>query len=100
MNDTQLIIVVLVIAIGSLAGIAYLLDARSKKKGTKPILPELGPIGLKFLWAIRIIIFAMLFCIVLYLLFKSIIFVWIAGVFMVAYMIVGRIGAFYRLSGK
>ncbi len=82
MNDTLPLIIVPVIALGTLAGAAYLLQRRSRKKGPianfelpKPLPP--GPTGRILIWGLRALIALMFISIIAYFIFGKLWIVWI-----------------------
>ncbi len=62
MIDGFLIIVVVLIAIGGIAGVAYLLDKRGKNADQTP--PKPGPIARVFWWIARILVVLMVLSII------------------------------------
>jgi hypothetical protein len=101
MDDVTLILTVSVIAIGSLAGIAYLLDRRRKASGAVgPELPEIGPVGRVLLWIIRGLVVVMVLSAVGLLVFEIIPLVYVAAGCLAGYLIVGYVFRIVRLAGK
>ena len=101
MNDVTLIVTVLVIAIGGLAGVAYLLDRRRKASGAVgPQLPEPGPVGRVLLWVIRGLVVVMILSIIGVLAFGMITLLWVTAGCLVLYLVIGRVFQIVRLSGK
>lgn len=105
MNDAALTILILIVAIGGLAGVAYLLDRR-RKSGQKNLLglPDLerplGPVGRGLLWTIRVLVFLMVLSFIGFFVFSSVTFLYVAAVCLVIYFLVGRAFRIVRLSGK
>ena len=103
MNDVVLIVTVLVVAIGGLAGVAYLLDKRRKTRGAigpQLELPPLGPVGRGLLWVIRGLVVMMVLAIVVGIAFRVTALIWLAAGCLLVYLLVGWILRVVRLSGK
>ncbi len=103
MNDVVLIVTVLIVAIGGLAGIAYLLDRRQKRHGAigpRLELPPPGPVGRVLLWVIRALVVMMVLAIVIGIAFRVIALIWLAAGCLLVYVLAGWILRVVRLSGK
>lgn len=105
MSDTLLLIIVPVVALGGLAGVAYWLERRSKKKGPianleLPNEPPMGPVGKTLLWASRILIVLMVISVIACFAFKMFWLIWISGGCIVLGLVAGRVGRVARLTGK
>ncbi len=82
MNDTLLLIIVPLAALGGLAGIAYWLQRRSKKKGAianfeLPTRPPLGPTGRLLRKGWRGLIALMFISVVAYFIFGQLWMIWV-----------------------
>ena len=100
MNDIALIVVVLAVAIGGLAGVAYLLERRRKVSGAiGPELPKLGPTGNVLLWVIRGLVVVMVLSIIGAFTYDMSL-AWVAVGSLVVYIIIGRVFQIIRLAGK
>ena len=101
MNETALVLTVLIIAIGGLAGVAYLLQKR--RKGTDPSAPDIpspGPIGRALFWIVRVLVVLMVLSIISFFVLQSMTFLWVAAILLLAYLVVGRIYQIVLLAGK
>ena len=101
MSDVVLIVTVLVVAIGGLAGVAYLLDRRRKAHGAiGPELPEIGPVGRVLLWVIRGLIAIMVLAFVIGIALRTTIPVWVAFGCLLLFVPVRLAFRVVRVSGK
>ncbi len=99
-NDIALIVIVLAVAIGGLAGVAYLLERRRKVSGAVgPELPELDPTGKVLLWVIRGLVAVIVLSIVGAFTFDMSL-AWVAVGALIVYVIIGRVFQVIRLAGK
>jgi len=100
MSDEMLIIVVLGGAIGGIAGVAYLLDRRNRSSGTsQSMAPEPGSAGYVLMWATRVLVAMMVLLLIAFFVFRSFVFLWIAGGCVLVAMVVGQIRRIIRLGG-
>ena len=105
MNDTLLLIIVPVVALGGLAGMAYWLQRRARKNGAianlvLPTVKPLCPVGRSLLWVTRILVAIMIISVIAYFVFGSLWIIWIAFGSVALRLIVGWVGRFVRLTGK
>ena len=101
MNNTILVIGVLIVAIGGIGAVAYFLEKRGKK--SKPVatdLPELGPKGKVLLWIARILVVLMVLSVIGFFVFRSRSFLWVTGISLGLFAIYGFIFRIIRLLGK
>ncbi len=101
MNDATLIVLVLVAAIGGLAGVAYLLDRRrSRAEPPASELPAPGPIARVLLWVVRLLVAVMVVSVIGFFVLRSLTPIWFAAGALIAYAIVGRLYQVARLTGR
>ena len=80
---------------------AYFLDKRSKKsKPAAADLPEPDSKGKVMLWIIRILVVLMVLSIIGFFVFRSRSFLWVTGISLGIYVIIGYIFRIVRLLGK
>jgi hypothetical protein len=100
-NDVALIVAVLVVAIGGLAGVAYLLDRRRQASGAVgPEIPPPGPIGRALLWTVRALVVIMVLSLVGFFVSRVMALVWVAAGCLLAYLVVGGVYRIVRLAGR
>jgi hypothetical protein len=99
-DDTVLVVVVLVAAIGGLAFVARLLEGRRRAKGSALELPEFGPIGRAMMWVVRILVVVMVLAIVGFFVLQKLWLMWVAAGTLLLYLVFGRIAQVLRLTGK
>jgi len=101
MGNTFFIVLVLIVAIGTVVGVAYLLDKRGKQsRPANPSFPELGPIGKALMWVARILVVLMILSIIGAFAFRSLTLVSLTGGCLGLYLIDGLIYRAYRSNGK
>ncbi len=101
MTDSQLVILVLLFAIGGLIAVAYLLDQRRKKSGEiGPELPALGPVGKSLLWIARFLVAGMVLSIIAAIALGSLQLAYLTGGLLGLYIIDGVIFRIVKLTGK
>ena len=101
MTDTLFIILVIISAVGTLLGVAYILDRRGKKSNPAAnTLPHLGPVGQMLLWVARILIAVMIISIIGSFVFDSLALVWLSASCLALYILDGILYRIIRATGK
>jgi hypothetical protein len=101
MSSIFFIIFVSVIAIGTILGIAYILDKRGKQsKSANPALLKLGPIGIVLIWVARTSVVLMILSIIGAFVFRSLPLISFAGSCLGLYILDGIIYRVIRSTGK